>query len=101
MLARVARRALITGIGGQGGSLLAELLLREGYEVFGVARRPVGDYPNLRDIRDQIVALDADLLDQHSLERVLGECEPNEVYNLASASFVPASWDAPVRTAEL
>ncbi len=95
------RRALITGIGGQDGSLLAELLLDEGYEVCGVARRPARDYPNLAAIRSRIELLPAALLDQQSLERALRESEAQEVYNLASVSFVPASWDEPVRTAEL
>lgn len=96
----MTRRALITGIGGQDGSLLAELLLDEGYEVFGVAPRDVGDYPNLTAIRDRIVVRRADLLDAASLESTLRESEAQEVYNLASVSFVPASWDEPVKTAE-
>jgi GDPmannose 4,6-dehydratase len=94
------RRALITGIGGQDGSLLAELLLGEGYEVFGVARRPVDAYPNLSAITGRIEFMQADLLDRLSLERALRESEAQEVYNLASVSFVPASWDDPIRTAE-
>jgi GDPmannose 4,6-dehydratase len=94
------KRALITGIGGQDGSLLAELLLEKGYEVFGVVRRDPSGYPNLADIRGRITMLSADLLDQNSLERALQQCEAREVYNLASVSFVPSSWDEPVRTAE-
>jgi GDPmannose 4,6-dehydratase len=95
-----ARRALITGIGGQDGSLLAELLLDQGYEVFGVARRPASSYPNLDGIRERIEVIQADLLDQLSLVRALESCRPQEVYNLASVSFVPASWEQPVLTAE-
>ncbi len=95
-----AQRALITGIGGQDGSLLAELLLGEGYEVFGVVRRSVSDYPNLSGIRERIEVLRADLLDQLSLVNALRECRPHEVYNLASVSFVPMSWQQPVLTAE-
>jgi GDPmannose 4,6-dehydratase len=95
-----AQRALITGIGGQDGSLLAELLLGEGYEVFGVVRRSVSDYPNLTGIREQIEVLQADLLDQLSLVNALQSCRPHEVYNLASVSFVPMSWQQPVLTAE-
>jgi GDPmannose 4,6-dehydratase len=95
------RRALITGIGGQDGSLLAELLLDHGYEVFGVARRTAASYPNLAAIRDRIELVQADLRDQLGLVRALRACRPQEVYNLASASFVPMSWEQPVLTAEL
>ena len=95
-----AQRALITGIGGQDGSLLAEFLLGQGYEVFGVVRRSVTDYPNLAEIRERIEVLRADLLDQLSLVNALRECRPHEVYNLASVSFVPMSWQQPVLTAE-
>jgi GDPmannose 4,6-dehydratase len=96
----VPRRALITGIGGQDGSLLAELLLDEGYEVFGIVRRAGDRYENLDGIRDRIVLLPANLLDQSSLVAALTECEPTEVYNLAAPSFVPMSWQQPVLTAE-
>src|SRR3989440_9384682 len=95
-----ARRALITGIGGQDGSLLAELLLGEGYEVFGVVRRTPGSYENLAAIRERVELIQADLLDQLSLVKALEECRPQEVYTLASVSFVPASWEEPVLTAE-
>jgi GDPmannose 4,6-dehydratase len=95
-----ARRALITGIGGQDGSLLAELLLAEGYDVFGVVRRATSSYENLSEIRERIELIQADLLDQLSLVKALEECRPQEVYNLASVSFVPASWEQPVLTAE-
>jgi GDPmannose 4,6-dehydratase len=94
------RRALVTGIGGQDGSLLAELLLERGYEVFGVVRRGSTDYPNLDGIRDRLQLIGADLLDRRSLEDTLREVQPHELYNLASVSFVPASWDEPVLTAE-
>ena len=97
----VARKALVTGIGGQDGSLLAELLVDAGYEVFGVVRRaPSERYENLEAIRPRIELLQADLLDQLSLVRALETCRPQEVYNLASVSFVPASWEQPVLTAE-
>ena len=95
-----ARRALITGIGGQDGSFLAELLLDDGYEVFGVVRRAASSYPNLEPIRERIELIQADLLDQLSLVRALEACRPHEVYNLASVSFVPMSWEQPVLTAE-
>src|SRR5919204_1721348 len=95
------RRALITGIGGQDGSMLAELLLDRGYEVFGVVRRSGSSYPNLSGIRESIELIQADLNDELALVRALRSCRPQEVYNLASVSFVPMSWDQPVLTAEL
>ena len=95
------RRALITGVAGQDGSYLAELLLDEGYEVYGVVRRPTSErFENLDAIRERIELIQADLLDQLSLVKALQECRPHEVYNLASVSFVPASWEQPVLTAE-
>jgi GDPmannose 4,6-dehydratase len=96
----MARRALITGIGGQDGSLLAEFLLDHGYEVSGVVRRDAREYPNLEPIRDRVPTIRADLLSQTSLEDALRESEAEEVYNLASVSFVPTSWDEPAKTAE-
>jgi GDPmannose 4,6-dehydratase len=95
------RRALITGIGGQDGSLLAELLLDQGYDVSGVVRRSGASYPNLAPIRERIDLVEADLSDQLALVRALRAAKPHEVYNLASVSFVPASWEQPVLTAEL
>jgi GDPmannose 4,6-dehydratase len=95
------RRALITGIGGQDGSLLAELLLDQGYDVFGVVRRSGSSYPNLAGVRDRIELIQADLNDELALVRALRTCRPHEVYNLASVSFVPMSWEQPVLTAEL
>jgi GDPmannose 4,6-dehydratase len=95
------RRALITGIGGQDGSFLAELLNDQGYEVFGVVRRaPSERYENLEPIRERLELIQADLLDEHSLVDALKSCQPHEVYNLASVSFVPMSWRQPVLTAE-
>jgi GDPmannose 4,6-dehydratase len=96
-----ARRALVTGIAGQDGSLLAELLLGQGYEVFGVVRRATSEqFENLEGIRDRIELVQADLLDELSLVDALKTCRPHEVYNLASPSFVPMSWRQPVLTAE-
>jgi GDPmannose 4,6-dehydratase len=96
-----ARRALITGIAGQDGSLLAELLLEDGYEVFGIVRRTVSEqFENLAAIRDRVELVQADLLDELSLVDALRECRPHEVFNLASPSFVPMSWKQPVLTAE-
>ncbi len=95
------RRALITGITGQDGSYLAEWLLEQGYEVFGVVRR--SSAPNLwriEHILDRIELKPADLLDQLSLLKILDEVRPQEFYNLAAMSFVPASWDQPMLTGE-
>ncbi len=97
----VSRRALVTGIGGQDGSLLAELLLDEGYEVYGIARRPAADYANLAAIAGRIELIEADLNDHPALIAALERSRPHEVYNLASVSFVPKSWEEPVLTAEL
>ncbi len=94
------RRALITGIGGQDGSYLSELLLERGYDVVGVLRRPIGDHPALAGLHDRIAVIEANLLDRSSLVRALREVDPHEVYNLAAPSFVPRSWDEPVLTAE-
>ena len=95
------RRALIIGIAGQDGSFLAELLLGEGYDVFGVVRQPVSTpFENLRGIRGAIELTQADVLDELSLVDVLTTCRPHEVYNLAAPSFVPMSWRQPVLTAE-
>jgi len=96
----VRPRALITGIGGQDGSLLAELLLAEGYEVHGAVRPGADGYDNLADVADSIELHEAELLDEASLVATLRRTSPREVYNLAAPSFVPASWDRPVETAE-
>ena len=93
-------RALVTGIGGQDGSYLAELLLEHGTEVVGVVRPGTGPSENLEGVADRIELVEADLLDQGSLERALRSARAVEVYNLAAPSFVPASWDRPVETAE-
>jgi GDPmannose 4,6-dehydratase len=97
----MAKRALITGITGQDGSYLAELLLEKGYEVFGMVRR--SSAPNLwriEHIVDRVTLRPADLLDQLSLLRLVDEVRPHEFYNLAAMSFVPASWDQPMLTGE-
>ena len=97
----MSRRALVTGITGQDGSYLAELLLEKGYEVHGMVRRSSSEtFQRLEAIRDDIVLHTGDLLDQRSLTDVLRECEPEEIYNLAAMSFVAASWTQPVLTAE-
>ena len=97
----MAKTALITGITGQDGSYLAELLLSKGYKVVGAVRRLSA--PNqwrIAHLQDQITLRQADLLDQMSLIKVMQEAEPDEVYNLAAMSFVPASWDQPMLTGE-
>jgi len=97
----MAKRALITGITGQDGSYLAELLLEQGYEVFGLTRRlSTANYWRIAHLLDRITLLPGDLLDQLSLIRVLERVEPDEFYNLAAMSFVPASWDQPMLTGE-
>src|SRR5687767_6093627 len=97
----MAKRALITGISGQDGSYLAELLLAKGYEVTGVVRR--SSAPNLWRIEhllDRLTLRPGDLLDQLSLVRIIQDVRPHELYNLAAMSFVPASWDQPLLTGE-
>jgi GDPmannose 4,6-dehydratase len=94
-------RALITGIGGQDGSLLASLLLDHGYEVTGVVRRDPSAYADaLAPLEGRIELVRADLLHHTSLVQALQATRPTEVYNLAAPSFVPRSWDEPIRTAE-
>ena len=95
------RRALITGITGQDGSYLAELLLAKGYEVTGMVRRAsVENFERIEHIRDRVRLAQADLLDQLSMIDLIRRAEPQEVYNLAAQSFVPTSWNQPVLTAE-
>jgi len=97
----MAKRAIITGITGQDGSYLAELLLSKGYEVVGTVRR--SSAPNvwrIQHLLDRITIKPADLLDQLSLIRLVDEVRPREFYNLAAMSFVPASWDQPMLTGE-
>jgi GDPmannose 4,6-dehydratase len=96
-----APRALITGISGQDGSYVAEMLLAKGYEVFGVVRgSPTAHYANLSAIADDVVLLQGDMLDQMTLLDAINRAEPDELYNLAATSFVPASWRQPVMTAQ-
>ena len=97
----MAKRALITGITGQDGSYLAELLLDKGYEVFGAVRRAsTTNYWRIEHLLDRITLRPADLLDQLSLIRLIDDVKPHEFYNLAAMSFVPASWDQPMLTGE-
>jgi GDPmannose 4,6-dehydratase len=95
-------RALITGIDGQDGSYLAELLLGRGYDVWGTVRGdPSAGRPNLAAIRDRITILAVDLGDLGALPAALDRCRPRELYNLAATTFVPGSWDDPVGTVEV
>ena len=97
----MAKRALITGITGQDGSYLAEFLLGKGYQVFGLVRRSsTVSLERVAHIEDRISILSGDLLDQNSLLSAFEEVRPDEVYNLAAQSFVPASWSQPVLTGE-
>jgi len=94
-------KALITGITGQDGSYLAELLLSKGYDVVGMVRRAsTENFERIQHLKDRIRLVQGDLLDQLSLVRILEEEKPDEIYNLAAMSFVPTSWQQPVLTAE-
>jgi GDPmannose 4,6-dehydratase len=91
-----ARRALITGISGQDGSYLAELLVGEGYDVTGVVRDPEDrEIPNLAGVRDRVALVGGDLLDPDTLVDALGAVRPHELYHLAAPTFVPTSWEDP------
>lgn len=95
------KKALITGITGQDGSYLAELLLSKGYQVTGMVRRASTEtFDRICHIKDRISLVQADLLDPSSLAKALEAAEPDEVYNLAAMSFVPTSWSQPVLTGE-
>jgi GDPmannose 4,6-dehydratase len=97
----MSKRAIITGITGQDGSYLAELLLSKGYEVVGSVRRASApNFWRIQSLLDRITIKPADLLDQLSLIRLVDEVRPHEFYNLAAMSFVPASWDQPMLTGE-
>jgi GDPmannose 4,6-dehydratase len=97
----MAKRAIITGITGQDGSYLAELLLDKGYEVTGIVRRlSAANFWRIEHLLERITVRPADLLDQLSLIRVVQDVKPDEFYNLAAMSFVPASWDQPLLTGE-
>lgn len=96
------KRALITGVTGQDGSYLAELLLEKGYEVYGIMRRKsVVDYGNVDHIKDKIHFIYADMTDLVSLVRAMQISQADEVYNLAAQSFVATSWEQPLATADI
>jgi GDPmannose 4,6-dehydratase len=95
-------RALITGLTGQDGSYLAEFLLDKGYEVYGLVRRSsLEKFDRVQLCIDKINLVQGDLTDQSSLDHIIQEVQPDEVYNLAAQSFVPASWSQPVLTADV
>ena len=97
----MSKRALITGITGQDGSYLAELLLSKGYEVAGMVRRAsTENFERIEHLRDRLTLLQGDLLDPFSLIQVLEQIMPDEIYNLAAMSFVPTSWSQPTLTGE-
>ncbi len=97
-----AKRALITGITGQDGSYLAELLLEKGYKVFGIVRRSSTEtFERINPIKNQLTLLQADLTDQVSMLDVISQVRPIEVYNLAAQSFVPTSWRQPILTGDV
>ncbi|MGQ9887596.1 MAG: GDP-mannose 4,6-dehydratase [Aggregatilineales bacterium] len=97
-----SRRALITGITGQDGSYLAEFLLEQGYEVYGLVRRTSTlNFERIRHIQDRITLVPGDMLDQTSLTHAIAEIRPTEVYNLAAQSFVQTSWSQPVFTGDV
>jgi len=102
MSASDAPRALITGLTGQDGSYLADLLLEKGYEVYGVVRRSSTEtFERIHHIRDRVNFVQADLTDQVSMIDAISEVRPSEVYNLAAQSFVPTSWKQPILTADV
>ncbi|MBT3879613.1 MAG: GDP-mannose 4,6-dehydratase [Candidatus Scalindua sp.] len=95
------KTALITGVAGQDGSYLAELLLKKDYEVYGTVRRSsTSNLERIKHIQDDIKLIHGDLLDQNSLIEAIEGSRPDEIYNLAGQSFVPATWDKPVLTGE-
>jgi GDPmannose 4,6-dehydratase len=101
LTAMAKKRALITGITGQDGSYLAELLLEKGYEVHGMVRRSSEEkFERIQHLHGKLTLHQGDLLDQFSLAALLTKLQPDEVYNLAAQSFVPTSWSQPVLTGE-
>jgi GDPmannose 4,6-dehydratase len=95
-------RSLITGITGQDGSYLAEFLLGKGYEVYGLVRRTsLEKYDRVEHIAERVRFVEGDLTDQSSLDHVIAQVQPDEIYNLAAQSFVPVSWNQPVLTADV
>ncbi len=97
----MTKKVLITGITGQDGSYLAELMLEKGYKVYGMNRRTsTPNYSRIASIVDQVELISGDLLDQHSITQAIKDIQPDEIYNLAAQSFVKASWEQPMFTGE-
>ncbi|MCD6594599.1 GDP-mannose 4,6-dehydratase [bacterium] len=95
------KKSLITGITGQDGSYIADLLLEKGYDVYGMVRRnSTENFERIEHIRDSVKLVPGDLLDQMSLMKLIRDIQPDEIYNLAAQSFVPTSWNQPVFTGE-
>src|SRR3990167_149255 len=95
------KKALITGITGQDGSYLADLLLEKGYKVYGMMRRSSTDnLERINHIKDKVELVYGDLSDESAIFRIIKEIQPDEIYNLAAQSFVKSSWDEPLATAE-
>jgi len=98
----MTKKALITGITGQDGSYLAELLLSKGYDVYGIVRRlSTPNITNIKNIMNDITLVEGDLMDQSSLNMAISQKQPDEIYNLAAQSFVGTSWTQPILTAEI
>jgi GDPmannose 4,6-dehydratase len=98
----IKKRALITGLTGQDGAYLAEFLLKKGYEVYGMHRRTSMEiFDRIGDLRKKINLIEGDVTDMGSIIRIIKENKPDEIYNLAGQSFVPASWTQPISTAEI
>jgi GDPmannose 4,6-dehydratase len=99
---KTVRKALITGVTGQDGSYLSEFLLEKGYQVYGMVRRSsLERFDRIEHIMDRIHLVQGDLTDQSSLDEAIEKIKPDEVYNLASQSFVPTSWNQPVLTGDV
>jgi GDPmannose 4,6-dehydratase len=99
---KTAKKAMITGITGQDGSYLSELLLEKGYQVYGMVRRSsVENFDRIEHIKDKLRMVQGDLTDQSSLDEAIKTAKPDEVYNLGAQSFVPTSWNQPVLTADV
>ena len=98
----MSKKAFITGILGQDGSYLAELLLKKGYEIYGFySSRSIPNFRNVNHIQDRVIYYPGNMTDKSSLDRALESCKPDEIYNLAAQSFIPDSWNYPIYTSEV
>src|ERR1700681_789836 len=99
---KTSKKAMITGITGQDGSYLSELLLEKGYQVYGMVRRSsVENFDRIEHIKDKLHMIQGDLTDQSSLDEEIKTAKPDEVYTLGAQSFVPTAWNQPVLTADV